>query len=190
MKKIALFALFTLLLTFAAACNRADHNAKEQIEAKMKNAKLDRVDVSVKSGEATLKGEVNDEGQKAQAEVLARETPGVGNVKDNLRVVYKEQYPGEKGVLTPTPTDNIPPSSNYTQGSNPQPTGGLPNHTDMKGPGTPQSGTPGVKQGEGTSGNGSSTYSNPAIGAEGNRRPNSQLNNDKDKTANPPSKNQ
>jgi hypothetical protein len=124
MKNYLMTVLLSALLIFSTACNRADNRVENQIEDKMKNANLDRVDVSVDKGTATLNGEVNNDMQKAQAEVITRETPGVNNVKDNLRVVYKEDSTGEKGLITRTPTDNQPPTGggNYSDKSygNPQ----------------------------------------------------------------------
>ena len=131
--KNLMLALLILMLGIAAACNKADHNTAKQIDSKMKSAYLDRVDVSVKDGVVTLKGEVNNTLQKSAAETIAEKTPGVKSVNDKLRVVYQEGLPSEKGVLVPTPTDNQQPGNSNTQdyygkpGYNQNPTGTIGN---------------------------------------------------------------
>lgn len=117
MKRTLFTALLSMALAFTTACNTAERDTENQIEDKLKNAQLERVDVDVEDGVAKLEGEVNDDLQRSQAERIARETPGVNNVQSNLRIVYEEGVPGERGLPLPTPSDNQPPaSSDYTPG--------------------------------------------------------------------------
>jgi hypothetical protein len=166
MKRSILPMLLASAMAFTMACNRADHKAEEHIEDKMKNANLERVDVKVKNGVVTLEGEVNNDMQRSQAEVIAKETPGVNDVKDNLRVVY-EDTPGDEGMLTPTPTDNQPPTGGgkYMKGDYPPPgtTGDRPVDIDATGG---NAGTE-MKDGKTTEGTGTPDYNNPVIKGAG-----------------------
>jgi len=61
-----------------------------------------RVAVDTHAGVVTLSGEVSSEGERAQALLLARSTPGVQRVEDHLTVNVSAE-PGPSDTATSTP---------------------------------------------------------------------------------------
>jgi BON domain len=111
MKKIAI--LFMAALGVTALAGGCSHTQKDQalateIKANMfsdPQVKAANVDVSVKDGEATLSGEVPNEGARYQAYKLATDTPGVKHVVDKMTVQTAQAAPAPE----PAPVE-LPPA--------------------------------------------------------------------------------
>ena len=94
-KQIKTLATVALSLSFAAHGIAYATNSDKVIRDKLNNSinahdDIDHdVKVIVKDGEVTLKGEVDNKGEKALAQRLAVNTPGVTSVK-NLLVIDKD----------------------------------------------------------------------------------------------------
>jgi hypothetical protein len=86
-----LFVAALSVVALAAGCSstQKDQALATGIKAKMfsdPQVKAANVDVTVKDGEATLSGEVPDDGARYQAFKLATDTPGVKHVTDQMTV--------------------------------------------------------------------------------------------------------
>lgn len=94
-KKIKILATIALALNFAAHGIAYATNSDKVIKNKLTNNinahdDIDHdVDVHVKDGVVTLRGEVDNKSEKALAQRLAVNTPGVTSVK-NLLVIDKD----------------------------------------------------------------------------------------------------
>src|SRR5437773_7401128 len=87
---LAKFSVLIVLLGLGA-CSKGptDESINEAIKAKYyADPQLlnDRVEISVASGEVTLKGEVSSDAARLQAYKLANETAGVRRVHDTMQV--------------------------------------------------------------------------------------------------------
>lgn len=104
-----LVLLLTFVLLFAVSCNKLgkpdDAAITTDIKAKMfsdPSLKAASVDVSVHNGEATLSGQVPDDGARLAAYKIASESKGVSKVNDQMTVQQSAQAAA------------VPPSSNST----------------------------------------------------------------------------
>ena len=89
MKTLAAFACAAALVVSAAACGGSDSGVTTNIEAKFAQDELVRghdIDVTSRDGVVTLTGELHSAEARERAVRLARETEGVNQVVDNLRV--------------------------------------------------------------------------------------------------------
>jgi hypothetical protein len=91
-RKFATMSLAVLsVVALAAGCSstQKDQTLANDIKAKMfsdPQVKAAKVDVAVKDGEATLSGEVPDDGARYEAFKIATDTPGVKHVVDKMEV--------------------------------------------------------------------------------------------------------
>jgi len=89
--RATLFLAAISLVALAAGCSstQKDQALATDIKAKMFSDPLVRgasVDVAVKNGEATLSGEVPNDGARYEAYKIANDTPGVKHVTDKMSV--------------------------------------------------------------------------------------------------------
>lgn len=108
------FTVLALLLTVVVGCswsdrNMADRRSDSSISAAVKEqlvrdraANLTRVDVDTRGGTVYLKGEVPTMDDKARAGQIARNTSGVSNVVNDLRVTSMAMAPANAAVDNPT----------------------------------------------------------------------------------------
>jgi hypothetical protein len=107
MRRIATISLVALsLVALAAGCSstQKDQALATDIKAKMfsdPQVKAANVDVAVKDGEATLSGEVPDDGARYAAFKIATDTPGVKHVVDKMAVQTAQAAP----IAEPAPVD-------------------------------------------------------------------------------------
>jgi hypothetical protein len=97
------------MVALAAGCSstQKDQALATDIKASMfsdPQVKAANVDVAVKDGEATLSGEVPDDGARYQAFKLATDTPGVKHVVDKMTVRTAQVAP----VAEPAPVEQRP----------------------------------------------------------------------------------
>jgi len=109
-KAIVLLAAIAFV-SLAAGCSstQKDQSLATDIKAKMfsdPQVKAASVDVAVKNGEATLSGEVPDDGARYEAFKIATDTPGVKHVVDKMVVTQAAQA---MPAAAPAPVE--PPSS-------------------------------------------------------------------------------
>ena len=99
MKKFAtlfLAALFVAALAAGCSSTQKDQALATDIKAKMfsdPQVKAANVDIAVKDGEATLSGEVPDDGARYEAFKIATDTPGVKHVVDKMVVQTAQAVP-------------------------------------------------------------------------------------------------
>lgn len=110
-KAIVLLAAIAFV-SLAAGCSstQKDQSLATDIKAKMfsdPQVKAASVDVAVKNGEATLSGEVPDDGARYEAFKIATDTPGVKHVVDKMVVTQAAQATPAAGPAAPVE----PPSS-------------------------------------------------------------------------------
>ena len=110
-KSIKTFLLAVCMVAMAAACSgtKSDQALTTDIQAKMfsdPQVKAANLSVSVKDGEATLSGEVPNEGAHYQAYKLASDTPGVKHVVDQM-TMQAAQIAQPAPVAPPPPV--VPP---------------------------------------------------------------------------------
>ena len=92
MRKIAIWLVAGLAaVALAAGCSsaRKDQDVATDIKARMfsdPQVKSASVEVTVKDGEATLSGDVPDDGARLEAFKVATDTPGVKHVVDKMTV--------------------------------------------------------------------------------------------------------
>jgi hypothetical protein len=110
-RKISILFLAALaIVALAAGCSstQKDQALATDIKAKMfsdPQVKAANVDVAVKSGEATLSGEVPDDGARYEAFKIATDTPGVKHVVDKMVVQAAQAVPAAE----PAPVEPPPP---------------------------------------------------------------------------------
>ena len=110
MRKFATLFLAALsMVVLAAGCSstQKDQSLANDIKAKMfsdPQVKAANVDVAVKDGEATLSGEVPDDGARYEAFKIATDTPGVKHVVDKMMVQTAQAAP----VAEPAPVEPLP----------------------------------------------------------------------------------
>ena len=98
-RKFATMSLAVLsVAALAAGCSstQKDQTLATDIKAKMfsdPQVKAAKVDVAVKDGEATLSGEVPDDGARYEAFKIATDTPGVKHVVDKMEVRTAQVVP-------------------------------------------------------------------------------------------------
>src|SRR3977135_1642877 len=98
-RKFATMSLAVLsVVALAAGCSstQKDQTLANDIKAKMfsdPQVKAAKVDVAVKDGEATLSGEVPDDGARYEAFKIATDTPGVKHVVDKMVVQTAQVVP-------------------------------------------------------------------------------------------------
>jgi outer membrane murein-binding lipoprotein Lpp len=117
MKKFAvLFAAAISAVALAAGCSstQKDQALATDIKAKMfsdPQVKAANVDVAVKNGEATLSGEVPDDGARYAAFKIATDTPGVKHVVDKMVVQAAQAAPSAASapVEPPAPVERPRP---------------------------------------------------------------------------------
>src|SRR5687767_1715447 len=88
MKKLAGLASAAALL-FTVACSQSDAGITTAVKSKMAaddTVKAYKVDVDTKNKVVTLSGEVDTQAQREQAVLIARNTKGVSDVIDQLRI--------------------------------------------------------------------------------------------------------
>jgi len=98
LKTVATLFLAVSLTSLAAGCSstKSDQALTTDIQAKMfsdPQVKTANVNVSVKDGEATLTGDVSNEGARFQAYKLASDTPGVKHVVDQMTMQAAQAAP-------------------------------------------------------------------------------------------------
>jgi hypothetical protein len=101
---MSLAALSVVALAAGCSSTQKDQALATDIKAKMfsdPQVKAAKVDVAVKDGEATLSGEVPDDGARYEAFKIATDTPGVKHVVDKLVVQTAELIP----VAVPAPIE-------------------------------------------------------------------------------------
>jgi hypothetical protein len=110
MRKFAtLFLAAVSVVALAAGCSstQKDQALATDIKAKMfsdPQVKAANVDVAVKDGEATLSGEVPDDGARYKAFKIATDTPGVKHVVDKMEVQTAQATPAaEPAPVEPPP---------------------------------------------------------------------------------------
>jgi hypothetical protein len=107
-KTVTTLFLAVCMVALAAGCSstKNDQSLATDIQAKMfsdPQVKAANISVSVKDGEATLSGDVPNEGARYQAYKLASDTPGVKHVVDQMTMQAAQTAP----VAPPPPV--IPP---------------------------------------------------------------------------------
>src|SRR5258708_4763585 len=113
MRKYAtLFLAALTVVALAAGCSstQKDQALATDIKAKMfsdPQVKAANVDIAVKDGEATLSGEVPDDGARYEAFKIATDTPGVKHVVDKMVVQTAEAAPAAEPVA-PAPIEPPP----------------------------------------------------------------------------------
>ncbi len=110
-KKAIMLLAAIAFVSLAAGCSstQKDQSLATDIKAKMfsdPQVKAASVDVAVKNGEATLSGEVPDDGARYKAFKIATDTPGVKHVVDKMVVTQAAQA---MPAAAPAPVE--PPSS-------------------------------------------------------------------------------
>jgi outer membrane biosynthesis protein TonB len=110
MRKIAtsfLAGLFVAALAAGCSSTQKDQALATDIKAKMfsdPQVKTANVDVAVKDGEATLSGEVPDDGARYAAFKIATDTPGVKHVVDKTVVQSAQAVPAPEPAPVEQPT--------------------------------------------------------------------------------------
>lgn len=100
MKSVLPLFLLSCCLWFSS-CAPKDSAVKENVETKLKaNQPTAAVMVMVNDGVATLSGEVDSDGAKAEAEKLAKDAKGVKSVVNNISVKVPEP-PAPPVVVSP-----------------------------------------------------------------------------------------
>jgi hypothetical protein len=87
--KAFLGTVSAVVLAFTVACSQSDAGITTAVKSKMAaddTVKAYKVDVDTKNKVVTLSGEVDTQAQREQAVLLARNTKGVSDVIDQLRV--------------------------------------------------------------------------------------------------------
>jgi hypothetical protein len=113
-KKATLFLAAISVVALAAGCSstQKDQALATDIKAKMfsdPQVKAANVNVTVKDGEATLSGEVPDDGARYEAFKIATDTPGVKHVVDKMVVQAAQAMPAaEPAPLEPPPVSQPP----------------------------------------------------------------------------------
>ena len=82
-------ALSAVVLAFTVACSQTDAGITSAVKSKLAaddTVKAYKVDVDTANKVVTLSGEVDTEAQRAHAVMIARNTDGVADVVDQLRV--------------------------------------------------------------------------------------------------------
>ena len=82
-------AVSTVVLAFTIACSQSDAGITTAVKSKMAaddTVKAYKVDVDTQNKVVTLSGDVDTEAQRAHAVMIARNTDGVTDVIDQLRV--------------------------------------------------------------------------------------------------------
>ena len=82
-------AVFAVVLAFTAACSQTDAGITTAVKSKLAAddmVKAYKVDVDTQNKVVTLNGEVDSTAQKEHAVMIARDTKGVADVIDNLRL--------------------------------------------------------------------------------------------------------
>src|ERR1700736_2846204 len=110
MRKITtLFLTAVSMAALAAGCSstQKDQALATDIKAKMfsdPQVRASNVDIAVKDGEATLSGEVPDDGARYEAFKVATDTPGVKHVMDKMTVKTAQTV----SVAEPAPVEPPP----------------------------------------------------------------------------------
>src|ERR1700688_1121411 len=110
MKAVSIFILAAMsVVALAAGCSSAqkDQSLSTEIKAKMfsdPQVKAANVDVAVKNGEATLSGEVPDDGARYAAFKIATDTPGVKHVVDKMLMQTAQAAPAAEPAPVEPPT--------------------------------------------------------------------------------------
>ena len=110
MKTLTTFFLAaTIMATLAAGCSstKSDQSLTTDIQARMfsdPQVKAANISVAVKDGEATLTGDIPNEGARYQAYKLASDTPGVKHVVDQMTM-----QAAQAALEVPAPRVNPPP---------------------------------------------------------------------------------
>src|SRR3981189_2375526 len=113
-KRVAILFLAALsAVALAAGCSNTqkDQAIATDIKAKMfsdPQVKAANVDVAVKDGEATLSGEVPDDGARYQAFKIATDTPGVKHVVDKMEVRTAQVVPAAEPAPIERPRASKP----------------------------------------------------------------------------------
>jgi BON domain len=114
-KKATLFLAAISVVALAAGCSstQKDQALATDIKAKMfsdPQVKAANVNVTVKDGEATLSGEVPDDGARYEAFKIATDTPGVKHVVDKMVVQAAQAMPApEPAPVEPPPVSQPRP---------------------------------------------------------------------------------
>jgi hypothetical protein len=109
-----LFLVAISLVVLAAGCSstQKDQSLATDIKAKMFSDPVARgasVDVAVKNGEATLSGEVPNDGARYEAYKIATDTPGVKHVTDKMVVQSAQAMPATEPPPVQAPAVEPPP---------------------------------------------------------------------------------
>lgn len=107
MKKVAtLFLAAVSMVALATGCSstKSDQAITTDIQAKMfadPQVRAANIKVSVKDGEATISGDVPNEGARYQAYKIASDTPGVKHVVDQMTMQAAQAAPAEQAMPAP-----------------------------------------------------------------------------------------
>ena len=108
MKAVATLLLATLIVVAGCSSAKKDQALATDIQAKMfsdPQVKAANISVAVKDGEATLSGDVPDDGTRYQAYKIASNTPGVKHVIDQMTVQTAQAAPAaQPAPVEPRPT--------------------------------------------------------------------------------------
>jgi hypothetical protein len=125
MRKIAGWlaaALATVALAAGCSSARKDQDVATDIKARMfsdPQVKSASVEVAVKDGEATLSGDVPDDGARLEAFKVATDTPGVKHVVDKMAVQTAEAAPAP--VEPPPPAEPVRTTPKHRAETRPKP---------------------------------------------------------------------
>jgi BON domain-containing protein len=125
MRKIAIWlaaALATVALAAGCSSARKDQDVATDIKARMfsdPQVKSASVEVAVKDGEATLSGDVPDDGARLEAFKVATDTPGVKHVVDKMTVQTVAAAPAP--VEPPRPAEPVRSTPKHRAESRPKP---------------------------------------------------------------------
>ena len=112
--RATLFLAAISLVVLAAGCSstQKDQSLATDIKAKMFSDPFVRgasVEVAVKNGEATLSGEVPNDGARYEAYKIATDTPGVKHVTDKMEVQSAQAMPAAEPPPVQAPAVEPPP---------------------------------------------------------------------------------
>ncbi len=160
-KKVFLAAVGLGILTAGCSIKKSDQALTTDIQARMfadPEVKAANLSVTVKNGEATLTGDVPDEGARYQAFKIASDTPGVKHVVDQMTMQAAQaappgaEAPENPASASPTPErtrndaeTNHQKRSTMSAKSMPDPMDAPPRQpAGMSAPGAPPPGQPGM----------------------------------------------
>jgi hypothetical protein len=124
LRKITGVFAFVAAAALAVACAQSDAGITTKVKSKLvadPTVKASQIDVDTKNKVVTLNGTVDTQAAKDQAILIARQTPGVADVVDNLTVATASM-PSEAGTgstagMSTTSTETTTTGTAGTTGS-------------------------------------------------------------------------